>query len=143
MHLLVTNPIHIINIALCTMVCLAYYTTNIVIQRFILSSSWKSVSDSAWYAIFITNGYSLLLSIPVMPFVYGNKRIFFSIRLISLFALFNFLWQILFVSTYYKSSWKDFFVSISLSNLAGWGVMAFVNYRFYKVLIQWVYYFFK
>lgn len=143
MKLLVTNPIHLVNLAICTMVCIAYYTTNIVVQKIFFSSCWKSLAHGITFAIIVTNAYSLLLSIPIMPFVYGSRKIFVSVHTISLFALFNFIWQISFVSTYYKRDWKDFFVSLSISNLLSWMVMAFVNYRFYKVLVQWIYYFFK
>ena len=87
--------------------------------------------------ILYTNLYSLLLSTPVMPFVYAQAHQHHgSITIISLFALSNFIWQTLYLTTQYNRTTKTILVRLSLCNIFAWTIMGLCNYWFYVPLIR-------
>ena len=116
----------------CGILCATYAITSIMSMIQLLGHRVTSP-----LTITYTNLYSLLLSTPVMPFVYAQAHQHHgSITIISLFALSNFIWQTLYLTTQYNLTPQAILVRLSLCNMFAWIVMGLCNYWFYEPLIR-------
>jgi len=118
----------------CAVLCAVYALTTMfimwIIDRFKyakLPFKIKSVVCACLYA--------LLMSLPVMPFVYAPHELQgFSVQILSWFALSNLVWQTIFLSIKYKTGISKFLLPLSVSNVLAWTAIWLVNMHWFGAI---------
>ncbi len=122
-----------VNFLICGFLCVVYFFTNLLLQINYLPT--KTLGEDTNRLLFMLNLYALFMSIPLMPFFYSQFAITqFPITIITFFMFSNLIWQLVGVKFYLKKDFSKIIILFSLTNMAAWLMMSFVNYRFYATL---------
>ena len=111
----------------CGVLCLVYiFTLTFMmwcIDRFKHAKLPFKIKGVFWAGL-----YSLLMSLPAMPFVHAPMEVTgFTVKMLSFFAFSSFVWQTVFLSIKYKAGVSKFLLPLSVSNVIAWSVMCLVN----------------
>ena len=126
------DPVDEIHFWVCGVLCSVYVIATIITSMYLLRNRFTEKQ------LLLANAYSQFMSLPVMPFVYHLMHEHsFSITIMSIYALSNLIWQVIFLISLYGASKKNIILPLSVSNMAGWITMTLAHYWFFPIFYEW------
>ncbi len=133
--MLLLNQPDTIHFLTCTLLCFIYFVVNTLLQFQLID---KKIFENR-SQLLLMNGYALLMSTPLMPFFYREFAVAdYPTIIISLFALSNLIWQLIYTNFHLQKDISNIIIALSLTNLGAWIVIYFLNYRFYALFLKYL-----